>query len=249
MAQSVDHDTLIERLAVLERQVRRMRTLGALAVVAVVAALTVGATYPPSIVKARMFLVVDDRGKERAQLGLSTDGEALLSLLDARETHRASFGLYDGGEPYLKLAEKRGRTRVWLQAMDDARDGRNTGLYVADDHANPRATLTVDGRGAPTMSFLDDDERNRIWLGSTANGASFVVLGDERARPRLSLRTDDDGRPALQLFDGGANSRVMLAMGSSDAAYLTLTDRSGHALFSAPQASARIASAASPFPR
>ena len=249
MAQSADHETMIARLATLERQVRRMRQLGALALVVLAGGLGLAATYPPSIVKARMFLVVDDRGKERAQLGLSTDGEALLTLLDARETHRASFGLYDGGEPYLKLAEKRGRTRVWLQAMDDARDGRNTGLYVADDHARPRVTLTVDGHAAPLMTFLDDDERNRIWLGSNAKGASFVVLGDERARPRLSLRTDDDGRPAFQLFDGSANSRVMLAMGSSDAAYLTLTDRSGHALFSAPQSVARLASATPPFPR
>ena len=246
MAQTIDEHAVTVRIETLERQLRRLKALAFVLIAVVGATLTMAALPSSDIVRARLFLVVDEHGKERAQLGLSSDGEALLSLLDERQTHRAGFGLYAGGEPYLRLAEKHGRTRLSLQAMDGDRGGRMTGVYLADDRARPRATLTVDGSGAPTMSFLDDDARSRFWVSSDAKGAAFLVLGDERARPRLSLRTDGDGRPALQLFDRNQRARMLLALDDPDTPLFRLNDRDGAAIFTAPSRVPRLAAAAPP---
>jgi hypothetical protein len=92
-----------------------------------------GAQAPTPVLRARMFELVDERGRVRARLNIESGGEAVLRLVDQKGTIRVKLGAAEDGsglllandatEPgvhilakaagsSLKLANKDGRERV-----------------------------------------------------------------------------------------------------------------------------------------
>ena len=65
-----------------------------------------------NVVRAGAFVLVDDQGRERAQLGMGSDGPA-LELYDAQGKVRIGLSLIDD-EPGLALLDAQGKSRIRL---------------------------------------------------------------------------------------------------------------------------------------
>jgi hypothetical protein len=120
--------TTEERLARVERQLRWLKRLGALAI-AVGAVVVLGgqaAKKPPDVVKAREFIVVDSKGHTRAKLEVSEAVEA-------------------EGVPQLTLRDQEGWPTLVLMhtpsgpviQMNDKRDGKASVTLGLPIHGHP----------------------------------------------------------------------------------------------------------------
>src|SRR5262245_9067545 len=104
----MDLHHLETRLAALENKVRRMRLLAAAATCTALAAFLVGGAPPRNkIVEASTFVLIDEQGKERAQLGVSPDGAAALLLRHGDGFTDARLGLLPNGTMALSMRNPR----------------------------------------------------------------------------------------------------------------------------------------------
>lgn len=129
-----------ERLALVERSMRRYRA--ALAAVTLIAAAglagpsIVGAAKAPGVIQAKSFAVVDDNGAVRAALAAKGDG-AGLAIYDKAGKTRASLGTTGDGI-VLVLCDKAGKERAALVTGGDS-----TGLVLYDETGKRRAGLAT----------------------------------------------------------------------------------------------------------
>jgi len=86
---------------------------------------------------AKRFVLVDEKGKPRAVLGMNKDGPG-LALLDEKGNVRASLGLTEIG-PVLALLDEEGRSRAVLRA---SREG--PGLALLDENGKGRVLTPYD---------------------------------------------------------------------------------------------------------
>ncbi len=109
-------DALAERIGRLERANRRWRTATGVALIAGFVVVISGAQRADEAksVEARQFIVRDNDGKERARLGLASDGE-----------------------PALFIRGKDGQTRVLVQSSDEDVGG----LYLSGWTGRPSVVL------------------------------------------------------------------------------------------------------------
>ena len=96
----------------------------------VVAEETVGQS--PGIVSAQEFRLVDQRGKPRAILGFSAEGEPYLAMLHRSETRI-----------------------IWLGLSEES------GLTIRDVDGKTRLVLSLDTAGEPSLILLDRQHRTR----------------------------------------------------------------------------------------
>jgi hypothetical protein len=194
-------DVLTQRLDRLSRENRRYRRVAVGALILGCAALLMGQVAPPGVadeVRARRFLLVDDRGGTRAALTVAPDGTALFIVADGSRRPRVSLTVGTSGAPSLAVYDGRGHRR---------------------------ATLGVDGGDAPFLLLADGEERGLATLGVTADGGASLTFSDTAARRRLvaGLIT---GEPTVALTDAGGKGGVRLAV-DGDAPRLGLADTSG----------------------
>jgi hypothetical protein len=129
-----------ERLALVERSMRRYRA--ALTAVTVIAAAAlagrpslVGAEKAPGVVQAKSFELVDDNGRVGASLGSAGDVTS-LAFYDKKGKPRASLG-NSGDATFLAFYDKTGKTtRVALSTTGD-----NASLRLNDEAGKMRAVL------------------------------------------------------------------------------------------------------------
>lgn len=123
-----------ERVAKLERTVRRLTAaLGGVVVLAVVL-VAMGAVKEPGTIQAKEFMVVgengevramlahtdvgtglsiwDDKGKTRFLISVNQDGTCLLNVNDRQGRERVSLGISNDDQPVIELVNKDGK-RVW----------------------------------------------------------------------------------------------------------------------------------------
>ena len=62
----------------------------------------------PQEMRAQRFVLVDDLGKERAELGIRANGEPRLTLWNQQRTVSASLGMDDAGRPHIALSTDNG---------------------------------------------------------------------------------------------------------------------------------------------
>jgi hypothetical protein len=130
-------ETALQRLAHLERTVRRWKLLGYSGLVAFGLVLLVGATtrkpLPP--------------------------GEEVLArhviLVDRTPTVRATLTMGQEGGPSLLLFDERGKVRLGLTLLEDGRPG--LGLRDAEEHS--RVLVTLEPNGSPVVRLLDGQGR------------------------------------------------------------------------------------------
>jgi len=129
------------RLATLERHVARLRVLAWLGVVIGAGSLGwVFATADPPVREGRLWLIRDERGRVRAQLGVSSDGVG-LTMYDSAGKLRLDVGVAPGGVPGLVLVSPEG---VPVATMNASSSGPTLRLVGAADTMRvelaPRAT-------------------------------------------------------------------------------------------------------------
>ena len=175
-------DALAARLAALERSHARLRRLVAVLVLALLAALLVGAGKPAAtgkpavdgVISGRSLKLLDDQGRVRVLLNTN----AGLSFLDANGHGRATIGLDGTGFPGLVFNG----------------DGTRAILNVNAD--GPALTMT--GTGGALRAIL-----------ALVKGQPGLVLfdGEEHERAKVTVE-DGNGRGMLQDADGGISWRI-----------------------------------------
>lgn len=106
---SVSIDAITGRLDRLERQIRRWRALGLLAVAGALVLLLMGlAPSGPPILAAQRFVVVDGSGTPRASFGLAADGSPVMGFNDETGMTRVTIGMVRG-RPAVRLTSSDGK--------------------------------------------------------------------------------------------------------------------------------------------
>lgn len=164
----VEAKEISERLALIERGMRRYRA--ALAAVTVIALATlagetslVGAAKAPDVVQAKSFQVVDGNG--RVSASLSNVGDAIfLIFYDKTGKPRATLG-NAGDATYLALYDQTGKTtRVALSTT-----GNNASLRLNDEAGRMRAVLGNEGLKLPTGSTEPRETSSLVLLNQQGN--------------------------------------------------------------------------------
>jgi len=120
-------------------------SLGWTLTTAIPAARAKGVAAVPKTVRAREFVLVDERGTMRAMLGMG--GEPVLILADEKGLTRAMLTVNANGGGSLFLHDKNNRTRIGLSAGE-----KGSMLFLNDENENHRAvfgvaeTVTLDGK-------------------------------------------------------------------------------------------------------
>ncbi len=202
--------SLAERLARLERQLRRAKVLGVVLLLLAVAGVTVGQVSNPygsrvSALPAREELLTGLTGGQDERGGASRHRSVTAEqfvLLDGDGKARAALEVV-GGTPRLVLTDAEERARILL--------------FVA--------------QGMPALVFRDRDGKDRLNLVLRGDDPRLEVLGKE-GLPRFALGLVE-GAPRLNLYDQAGKARVVLGV-SEGAPKLGLLDAEQRVLFHAP---------------
>ena len=158
-----ERSTVIERLEELEKQNRRMKHVGTIAVIVAGVALLMGQAAQKKTVEANEFILRDTNGKIRAKLDIFAGG------------------------PHLDLFDAAGTVRV---SLNNSKDG--TGLGLFDAAGKIRAGLTVDADADRPELTLSDQEGFEASIGTTelltprtgeshkTSAASVVLFGKDK---------------------------------------------------------------------
>jgi hypothetical protein len=213
---------LARRLDGLERENRRLKRLGTLALVGLAALIIMGQTAPAPVantIEAERFVLRDTAGNVRASLGLRPDGTAALGLADDTQQERALLSVTAQGLAAVELTERSGRLRAGLAVRPD---GAAT-LALLDQADRPRVEL-----GATGLTLYDRNGRRRSSMGLEPAGAPAVWLYDGEGNGRAMLAVTSDGQPTLNLADAGGKGRLWLRVSSDfQLPFLSLHDRDG----------------------
>lgn len=139
---------LEQRLDRAETSARRARML-LLAVVPVLLLGVVGQGAGGRVVEAAAFVVRDDAGTIRAQLGVGEEGSA-LGLFDDRGHLRVGLSVAAEG-PIMNLFSANGNPRVVVGERGDA-----AFVILRDSDGAPRAAMAVQPDGTPSLYLLDE---------------------------------------------------------------------------------------------
>ena len=145
-----------ERLQKMEKQTRRIKVVGFVGSIVLVAALLIGQAFPKSrTVEAEKFILRDADGKVRAELGMKNDLLGFV-MLDKNDVCRVSIGL----EPTTGSAI----------------------MGFHDKNGQPCILLGASAGGSRMLLFKDNDGKKRAFLGLASNGMPMMVLLDEKEK-------------------------------------------------------------------
>jgi hypothetical protein len=119
--------SLAQRIERLERQNRRYRVGGAIAILAGAAALCIGMSAPRKTLETDLLLIKDANGATRMILGMADDGPA-ITMLDEKGKLRANMGVTDKGPEFDLL----------------------------DSSETPRLSMFIDEKQVPRVNLLDN---------------------------------------------------------------------------------------------
>jgi len=174
-------DQLTRRLDRLERENRRLKFVGALALLGLGALTVMGQTAPTSVantLEAERFVLRDNAGNVRATLGLRPDGTAALALADDTQQDRAVLSVTAPGQASVDLSDRAGHLRAGLGVRADG------------------SALRAETRLEITLGERPDDA---VRLTLFAPGASAVeISGDFTDWQPVELRRSTTNRDAWQ---------------------------------------------------
>ncbi len=104
-------ETLVQRLDRLEREDRRLKGVGLMVLIGIVALVLMGQATPSKVeklVEAEKFVLRDEKGKIRATLAIAADGVVSLSLAGTAEKPGAVLAAARDGASTLILYNKDG---------------------------------------------------------------------------------------------------------------------------------------------
>ena len=161
MTTDTEFASVAKRLERLESQNRWMRGLGAMVFVLAAAMVLMGGQSQNKSSQPDNFVVRDDRGNERAWLGMGTDG------------------------PALRFRGEDGKERLWLGIVKST-----PGVVFYDEQGNRRAALSA-GKSAVKLVFYDGKDTPKGWLVMSDDVAALHLRGREgQAHAGLSVEED-----------------------------------------------------------
>ena len=224
-SQTPDMQAVLERLDSLERQNRRLKRVGVLALAFVGALALMGQASRPKTLEAEQFVIRDHQGRVRAEMGMYEPEAGPRSL-----------------SPEVKLFDERGRSRVALAAYP-----LGPSLDFYDDKGNIRVELVhVDGTG-PGIEILgppgrgeqghaDGGRPGRLWP-EPPEGAILKMDEGNKTGPVLDIMD----RSGFEAMLGDASWRDAPALLSergpkhtTSAASLVLLGKDGKPIWRAP---------------
>lgn len=142
---------VIERIERLEKKLLRMRIAAGASLALVGAGLLMGQAPAKNIkvVEATAFLLVDENGKERAQLSATKDGGAALIFRHNDAVTDARFALLGDGS--ISLAMKNPKKSASLELAPDG----TAALRINEKYAKSAVEVGIDGSGRPRVMLLD----------------------------------------------------------------------------------------------
>lgn len=195
---------IVYRLESVERENRRLKGAGVVALAVIAAVVLTGQATPrqvASLVEAEQFVLRDSSGKARAWLNVS-DGAVNFALADREEKSRSLIYVMADGTNGLILTSKEGKTRVEMKvgandvptlSLVDL-EGRRIGFFVLAD-------------GRPALGLVDQTSRLRASLGLEADGRVRLTISDRAATERAELAVLPDGSPRFTLI--GHTGRIV----------------------------------------
>ncbi len=128
----------------------------------------------PQVIKARMFVVVDDEGREHAVLGARPEGTGLI-VNDPEGNSRMVLGMLPEDQVGIVITSADQNTQVALGAWTDTNH-----LDLYDGKERPRLTVGVrrDGQNAG-LSLYDDQKVERLGIGMGPGGGGDFVARDQ----------------------------------------------------------------------
>lgn len=247
-------EAMVRRLERVERENRRLKGVGAVAILGLAAGVLMGpatAGTDARVVEAEQFVLRDGEGKARAWLNVSEgsvnlaladkdeksralmyvldDGTAGFALRDKESTRRAGLYVLADGSPALSLAGKEGRMRAKLAVLPSG----SHGLILATKDGRTPLELKVGTNDLPDVSMRGSDGR-RIGLFVQPDGRPVLGLVDETTKVRAKLGLEADGRVRLILSDKDATERAELAVLPDGTPRLSLTGHSGKMMWHGP---------------
>lgn len=145
-AEPVPAEGASDRIAWLERRVRRLTGVAVLLVLLALAE-TAWRFIPPDVVTARSFRVTSPRGVSRAELSAWADGSPMLRLNDRRGEAIGIWALRPDGSLSLRLADAQHMTR--LEMLVDPAGAPRFVVFAAD--GRPSAAILVGEAGEPVL--------------------------------------------------------------------------------------------------
>jgi len=173
-------ETLARRVDKVERENRRMKQAGVVALAVIAAVVLMGQATPSKVVakevvaekfvlrdasgrahavlgtvnkRAVSLALIDKNGKPRVVLGVSSDGSSSLSFYDKDVNRRAVLGLRADDSPDLALLDKDGKLRARLSLNDEG----SATLVFTDSGGKISASLI-----GTRLAFFDRDGKV-IW--------------------------------------------------------------------------------------
>jgi hypothetical protein len=219
--QTPDWQTMVERLEGVERENRRLKARGVVALIGLAAVLLMGQAVPGRRdIEAQSFTLLDSTGKSQARLGMVAGGPA-LQLFDADGHGRAGISVRQDGTPWLSLFDGSGKGGVTLAVGAN----QDTVLLIRDPDGKARATLGLGGQGV-SLVLADAQGVSRVGIDVQAGDATRVVLQDRAGTTRAALGIDQTGAPTLRVI-GRTGQPSAVLMSNDLGATLTLYDSSG----------------------
>ena len=154
-------DALIERFERLEvrclrfeRQARRWKTVGILAWIGVVMLIAAGARQDrvPKTIEAERFVLRDQDGKTRMELGTDDRKAVALFLLDQEGNRPISLGVTANGRPAMGLSQAGGNRSLTLAFTPIG----TAGLTLYDKDLTPRVQVYTAPDGTPALEIRDE---------------------------------------------------------------------------------------------
>ena len=120
---------------------------------------------------------------------------------------------------------------------------RTERLEIVGSDGITRAVLTTLEDGRPSLTMIDAQGRNRVWLFLSSDDGSpnlilidksRIVLMDGAGEIRSALRLDDTGSPIFSSMDANGSLRTLLRLTADGSPVTELYDQNGAILWSAP---------------
>ncbi|OFV94413.1 MAG: hypothetical protein A3H28_09725 [Acidobacteria bacterium RIFCSPLOWO2_02_FULL_61_28] len=220
----------MNRLEKLEKQNRRFKQIGAVALIIVGSVVLMGQAPPPRTVEANEFTLRDGSGRVRGQLSMTNSGPA-LSLYDQNGHVRTMLDVLASG-PGLSLLDANGKIRAALVV-----EANGPGLALVDGNGKKRAMVNLVAEG-PGIYLFDDAEKGRVALYLLA-GEPKLSLRDRNERVRTSLAGATLGLEDEEGFQTTIGSTELITPRTGEthktsAASLVLLDKDKKVLWKAP---------------
>jgi hypothetical protein len=192
--QEQSNETLIQRIARVERENCYWKVLGSVAIATLGLVLLLGATSDKLAdeIRAKRFVLIDGNGTERAKLSEETDGEVRLTLSDKKGKVRAGLSVGADGSSRLTLYHTNQEGRAGLRLNSEG--SPSLLLDVPSKKATVKLGVLGEPYGRPIVGLTDHDG-NSLYL----RGDGLLV--NDKLKERIWLFLEPDGPSALKLWD------------------------------------------------